>query len=169
MYDWPAPDSGEVPAPELVAAWAALGTAAPERVPLWAAHWLVGGYDGEALVALAGLSGTDAQEVRDLLPAALAECAVATPASDAAAARVAFTALARLHADGRASERWVLDKVCRIVSVSGWDNAVLDLPLGRIVGLDDEWDEGWGRPVEQLVREIQDACTTQLAAGAEVP
>ncbi|WP_328389958.1 hypothetical protein [Nocardia sp. NBC_00416] len=165
MHDWPAADSGEIPAPELVAAWVALDTAPSERIPLWAAHWLARGYDGETLRKLAGLSSSDTHEVRDILPAALADCAAAIPESEAAAAQVAFTQLARLHADNRATEKWVLDKVCEIVVESDWDDSVIALPLGRIFGLEDEWGAGWGRPEQQLAREIQDACGAQLATG----
>lgn len=38
---------------------------------MWAAHWLVAGYDGEHLVSLAGLHGDDPHDVRDALPGAL--------------------------------------------------------------------------------------------------
>lgn len=165
MHDWPAANSDEVPTPELVAAWVALSTVPSERIPLWAAHWLVRGYDEEALRALAGLSGSNPHDVHDLLPAALADCSAAIPGSDAAAAQVAFTKLARMHADRRATERWILDKVCEIVSRSGYANSVIALPLGGIFGLEDEWDAGWGRPEAELVHEIQDACRAQLAAN----
>jgi hypothetical protein len=50
-----------------VAAWLILGTVPTERVPLWAAHWIVAGHDGPALAELAGLHGDDPHEVRDLL------------------------------------------------------------------------------------------------------
>ncbi|MEV4600164.1 hypothetical protein AB0K15_22525 [Amycolatopsis sp. NPDC049253] len=165
MHDWPDPSSGWLPTPELAAAWVTLGTVPSERIPLWAAHWLVRGYDGEALRALAGLSGADPYEVHDLLPAALADCRAVIPDSEAAAAQVVFVRLARMHADGRATERWVLDKVCEIVSRSGYSDSVIELPLGQVFGLDDEWDAGWGRPEDQLVPEIQAACSAQLAAG----
>lgn len=165
MHDWPAPDSGEVPTPELVAAWVALDTIRSERIPVWAAHWLVQGHDGEALRTLAGLTGTDTHEVHDTLPAALADCAVVVPDSDAAAARVAFTKLARMHADNRATERWVLDKVCEIVDRSGYADSVTALPLGQIFHLQDEWGAGWGRTEQQLTYEIQRACRAQLAPG----
>ncbi|MDQ1743802.1 MAG: hypothetical protein QOE23_2141 [Pseudonocardiales bacterium] len=89
MQDWPASD--DIPSPELVAAWRALDTLPTGRVPLWAAHWIVAGHDGAAVVALAGLSGGDPHEVRDKAPGALTECGVTTPAT--AAAMVAFTAM----------------------------------------------------------------------------
>ncbi|MEU2101776.1 hypothetical protein [Nocardia sp. NPDC019255] len=165
MHDWPAPDSGEVPTPELVAAWVALDTFPSERIPLWAAQWLIQGYDGETLRELAGLSGRDPHEVHDILPAALADCGAAIPDSDAAAAQVAFTKLARMHADNRATERWVLGKVYEIVARSGYADSVLALPLGRIFDLEDEWGAGWGRSEQQLAYEIQNACRTQLATS----
>jgi hypothetical protein len=165
MHDWPTPDSGEIPAPDLVAAWVTLDTIPTERIPLWAAHWLVQGYDGEAVRTLAGLSGADPHEVHEIMAAALADCAVSIPGSAAAAAQVAFTKLARMHADNRATERWVLDKVCEIVARSGYANGVIELPLGQIFDLSDEWGAGWGRTEQQLKVEIQNACRTQLAAS----
>ncbi len=47
----------DVPTPRLVAAWLVVGGLATESVPLWAAHWLAQGQDGEALRELAGLHG----------------------------------------------------------------------------------------------------------------
>ncbi|ONM49830.1 hypothetical protein [Nocardia donostiensis] len=167
MHDWPAPDSGELPTPELIAAWVALDIVPCERIPLWAAHWLVQGYDGEALRKLAGSSGADPHEVRDILPAALADCTAAIPDSDAAAAQVAFTKLARMHVDNRATERWVLDKVCEIVARSGYADSVVALPLGQIFDIEDEWGAGWGRTEQQLAHEIQNACRAQLATDHE--
>jgi hypothetical protein len=165
MRDWPTSESGEVPSPRLVAAWVRLGIVPTERIPLWAAHWLVQGHDGDALRTLAGLSGTDPHDVREVLPAALADCAAPIPDSDAAAAQVAFVKLARMHAENRAAERWVLDKVCEIVAESGYANGVIELPLGQIFDLSDEWGAGWGRTEHQLELEIQNACRTQLAAA----
>ncbi len=165
MHDWPAPGSGEIPTPELVAAWVALDTVPSERIPLWAAHWLVEGHDGETLRKLAGLSGTDPHEVHDLLPEALADCTAVIPDSDAAAAQVAFSKLARMHADNRATERWVLDKVCEIVARSGYADSVIAHPLGQIFDLEDEWGAGWGRTEQQLAYEIQNACRAQLATS----
>ncbi|WP_280261779.1 hypothetical protein [Nocardia abscessus] len=162
-HDWPGPGSGEIPTPELVAAWVALDTVPSERIPLWAGHWLVQGHDGETLRKLAGLSGTDPHEVHDILPEALADCTAAIPDSDAAAAQVAFSKLARMHADNRATERWVLDKVCEIVARSGYADSVIALPLGQIFDLEEEWGACWGRTEQQLAYEIQNACRAQLA------
>src|SRR5277367_1711761 len=77
VTDWPFPDSGGVPSPQIVAAWTQLGLLPTEKVPLSAAHWLVAGYDGECLVSLAGLHGDDPHDVRDGLPGALLDCGVA--------------------------------------------------------------------------------------------
>jgi hypothetical protein len=117
-----------------------------DRVPLWAAYWIVGGHDGEALVYLAGLHGDDPREVHDALPEALRDCVVEMPDSDVAAATVAFTHAARLHVDGLAGPRWVLSQVGLIVARSGYSVNVTDLPLGALFGVDDEWGAGWAGP-----------------------
>jgi hypothetical protein len=168
MHDWPA-DPGEIPSPQLVAAWLTLDTLPTERIPLWAAHWIAAVYDGQALAELAGLHGDDPHEVRDLLPAALAECGVSTPADpsqehERAAAVVAFTAIARLQASGRATERWVVDKVVEITKPY-FPPSITSLPLGQLFSLDDEWGAGWGRTDEQLRETVRQACAQQLKAA----
>jgi hypothetical protein len=137
-----------------------------ERVPLWAAHWLTCGYDGDALRALAGLSTTDdPRDIRDVLPDALTDCGTAIPDSDSAAAQLAFTHLARLHAGRQAAERWILDKVSEIITRSGYADSVLDLPLGGLYGLDDEWGAGWGRTEQELKAQVREACAAQLTSN----
>lgn len=163
MHDRPVVASSEIPSPTLVAAWVVLGLVPTERVPLWAAHWLAGGYDGEALRMLAGFSGIDPSEVHEALPDALADCGTSIPDSDSAAAQIAFTHLARIHAEGKAGERWIADKVDEIVERSGYAASVISLPLGQLYGLADEWKGGWGRTEQQLTAEVQDACAAQLA------
>ncbi len=166
MHDWPAVASGEIPSPRLVAAWARLDMVPAERLPLWAAHWLAAGNDGEALRTLAGLSAADdPRDIRDILPGALADCGVTIPDSDSAAAQLAFTNLARMCADGRASEQWILDKVSEIAARSDYADSVLGLPLGQIFGLADEWGAGWGRTEQELRAEIRTACAAQLATS----
>lgn len=145
MTDWPFPDSGGVPSPQIVAAWTQLGLLPTEKVPLWAAHWLVAGYDGECLVSLAGLHGDDPHDVRDVLPGALLDCGVAMPNSDVAAASVSFTHLAHLHA-----------------------REVIDLPLGRLYYIADEWGAGWGRTDQELAVIVREACDEQLRNGSVV-
>ena len=45
-----------------------------ERLPLWAAHWLAAGNDGETLRTLAGFSAADdPRDISDILPDALAD------------------------------------------------------------------------------------------------
>src|SRR5262249_11152123 len=151
------------------------GHAACRAVPLWAAHWIVAGHDGDHLAELAGLHGDDPREVRDLLPAALVECDV--PAADLtattrnrrrAAAMTAIPALARLLAAGRASERWVADKAVEIAAPD-YDEEVLTLPLGHLVGLEDEWAAGWGRTDEELRNLVRQRCREQLRAASSQP
>lgn len=165
-------DGAEVPPPQLVAAWEQLGLTPVEKVPLWAANWVVGGFDGEALVQLAGLHGDDPHEVHDLLPAALEDCGVHLPESDTAAAALAFDHAARLFRDGLAAPQWVLQRVNEICARASYRQSVLDLPLGALFSLDDEWDSGWGRITEELTAVIRKACQEQLLgrqSGLEPP
>ncbi|GAA4465875.1 hypothetical protein GCM10023170_075900 [Phytohabitans houttuyneae] len=155
-----------MPSPTLVAAWLTLDMVPAERIPRWAAFWLVDGCDGPALIELAGLHGDDPREVRDLLPAALAECRVAVPAAEAAAAMETFTHLAQLCVEGRAGERWIVDKVAEILRRSGYANEVIALPLGQLYDLDDEWGAGWGRTDAELRTVTRQACDDQLRLAA---
>jgi hypothetical protein len=166
MHDRPAIAPGQIPSPRLVAAWARLDMVPAERLPLWAAHWLAAGYDGQALRTLAGLSATDdPRDIRGILAEALADCGVTIPDSDSAAAQLAFTNLAHMCEGGHAAERWILDKVCEIAARSDYADSVLGLPLGQIFGLDDEWGAGWGRTEQELRAEIRKACAAQLATS----
>ncbi|ONH22044.1 hypothetical protein [Pseudofrankia asymbiotica] len=180
MDDWP----DQVPSPRLVAAWWVLGTVPAERIPLWAAHWLVVGYDGEALVELAGLSGRDPGPVHELLGVALGDCGLDGSDLDttergrkraaAMTAMTAFTAIAELHAQGRATEQWVLDKIYEMVEndrMVGPDpgQSVTSLPLGRLYLLADE-RESPRLPADDHMRAIvQQACREQLAAAFDHP
>jgi hypothetical protein len=167
VHDWLQTHNDEVPSPTLVAAWLTLNTLPTEYVPRWAAFWIVAGHDGSALVDLAGLHGDDPHEVRDVLPAALADCGVVIPGTDTAAGMEVFTHLARLYAEGKAGERWIAAKVDEIVAASGYSADVLDLPLGQIYGLDDEWEAGWGRPEAKLREATREACRDQLHLAAD--
>ncbi len=152
------------PSPQAVAAWLVLGTLRVERVPWWAAQWLVDGHDGQILREVAGLDGRDPLAVTDRLVAALAEIGVPLPASVAAAAAVAFRDLARMCLSGRAGELWVAQQVEEVIRRSDYDAAVPDLPLGRLHGVQDAWEAGWGPSVEELRAMVRAACTEQLAA-----
>jgi hypothetical protein len=162
-----------VPPPELVAAWLALGCLAPERVPLWAAHWLAQGKDGPILRDLAGMSGNDPYEVRDALPVALREAGVevSDPQDLDAVERgrkrawvaTVYRDIARLCLEGRASPRWVVDKVNEVVADNNYDDDVTDPPIGRLFGMDDEWGAGWGRPDAELDEVVRGACREQVA------
>jgi hypothetical protein len=153
-----------VPSPVLVAAWERLGILPTERVPLWAAHWIVAGHDGEQLICLAGLHGDDPRDVHDALPGALQDCGVQWPESDVAAAAVAFTHLARMHLAGQAGALWVAQKAEEIALASGYSADVLALPLGQVGGIADAWGAGWAGTDEQLAATVAGACEEQLAA-----
>jgi hypothetical protein len=154
--------SSEVPSPLLVASWERLGLLPADRVPLWAAHWIASGHDGEALVYLAGLHGDDPREVHDVLREALVDCGAEMPGSDVAVATVAFTHVARLHVNGLAGLQWVLSQMSLIVVRSGYSAGVMDLPLGGLFGVDDEWGAGWGRSIDELAAIVREACEGQL-------
>lgn len=127
---------------------------------------MVAGYEGDALVSLAGLRGDNRYDVLDALPCALADCGVEMPASDLAAAAVAFTDLARTYLDGRAEPLTVVEQVAKIVSGTGYQESVLKLPLVAVWTLDDEWGQGWGRSFEQLTTVVGEACYEQLSDDA---
>ena len=167
VLDWLYQDGSQVPSPETVAVWIHLGRLRPERVPMWAAHWLVGGYEGEHLVHLAGLHGDDPREVRDALPCALRDCGVDVPGSDVAAAEVLFKWLARMYLAGLVEAGRVLGTVGAMLSWSGYPQNIIDLPLGRLLYIDDEWDASWGRTREELTEVIREACEEQLLIDSE--
>lgn len=157
------PDQSAVPSPRLVAAWLRLNILSAEAVPMWAAHWLVGGLDGEAIVELAGLSGQDSRAVRDLLPAALEEAGVAELTTTQAEVKVAFDHMAALHNNGLASWGWVLDVVHEAISQGDYNIEFFEEPLAAVYGMADELQGGgWGRSEEELGRAVRVACDQQL-------
>jgi len=168
MSDGPIPAQQGVPSPDLVAAWETLGMLPPEKVPVWAAHWIVAGHDGDALVYLAGLHGDDPRDVHDALPAALGDCGVTQPDADAAAAMVAFTHVVRMHMEGLASAYWVGLRVDDILRRPGYARGAIELPLGQLYRVADEWGDDWGRTNDHLAAVIREACQEQLRRASAV-
>lgn len=158
--------NGDVPSPEIVAAWTQLGLLPTEKIPLWAAHWLVAGHDGEQLVQLAGLHGDDPHDVRDVLHDALLDCGVEVPLSEADAAMLVFAHFAHMYIAGRVDAQWVCQQVEQIVIEVDHRGSIRDLPLGTLYGLDDEFQGGWNRSPEQLAQAVRDACEEQLHDGS---
>jgi hypothetical protein len=159
------PDGDEVPSPETVAVWIHLGQLRPERIPLWAAYWLVGAYDGEHLIHLAGLRGDDPREVRDVLPDALRDCGVQMPESDVAAAEIVFMQLAHAYLEGTVEPAGVMRTVGAVLAWSGYPKAIIAMPLGDLLYIEDEWDGGWGRTRQELANAMQQLCREQLGIG----
>ena len=126
------------------------------------ANWLVEGYDGESLAELAGLSGRDTREVRDLLPAALADAGVAPLSSRQAALKVAYDHIANMHLSGRVRWTWVVNQVVELVIGNGYASEVFEQPLGALWGIDDELGDPWSRTEDELAGIVRRACIEQV-------
>ncbi|MEO6081586.1 MAG: hypothetical protein ABIQ18_00575 [Umezawaea sp.] len=150
----------DVPAPSLVSAMVEVGLAPWERIPLWAAHWLADGHDGDALRTLAGLSGRDSNEVHDVVAEALAECGAPLTGDLVAAVGVVFTEMARRYVLG--ADRAVLGVVGRVLYHSGFPAAVWEMPLAGLCTLLDDWDYEWGQPRDEIRVLVREACAAQL-------
>ncbi|ONI68999.1 hypothetical protein BWI15_35315 [Kribbella sp. ALI-6-A] len=133
-----------------------------ERVPMWAAEWLVQGYDGDALAELAGLSGRDTREVRDLLPAALADAGVDVMSSEQAAFKMAYDHIATLHLEGRVRWEWAVNQVVGLVFAAGHADVAFEQPLGALWEVDDDLDGPWSRTKDELAEVVRQACVEQL-------
>lgn len=131
-------------------------------MPWWAAEWLVQGFDGEALRALAGLNGDDPRAIHDVLVEALAEAGTTATMSDVEAARITFIDPARQWQANRLTEVGVIRAVDQVLAKVMYCTEVIELPLGQLYGLDDEWDGDWGRPQAELEAIVQHACREQL-------
>lgn len=127
--------------------------------------------DGQGLRELAGLHGDDPHDVRDVLPRALSDAGVSLPEPVSDAEQLAFREgsieviyrwIAETFIAGRAGPRWVVDKVCEVVVNNSYDDVSMAGPMGVLWQIDDEWDMGWGRGNDELVREISSACMAQI-------
>lgn len=133
-----------------------------ESIPMSAAWWIVEGIDSVEVTRLAGLSGNDTYEVRDVLRSALDAMEIEIPSS-AAAVPVVFDELARRYLAGLSNERSVVSDVEQIDS--GYLNEVSNQPLGRTYGLDDEWGAAWGRTDTEIIAEVKLLCEEQIRYG----
>ena len=127
-------ESSEAPEPPVVAAWFVLDRVALERVPWWAAEWLVQGYDSPNLRVLAGEHGDDIYKIRDLLPVALAEMQVTPPSSATEAAVVALDHVARQCRDGLISERETTESSPTSSPLRTTRSSCTTFPLGGCLG-----------------------------------
>ncbi|ATY13240.1 hypothetical protein CU254_24455 [Amycolatopsis sp. AA4] len=145
----------------MAAARIALDLSPTDCLPLWAAHWLADGEDGEHLRHLAGLSRTEPREIHDVERAALADCRAPIPTATEAAEE-AFAHLARMLLNGHLTERGLLDDLHTIIVRTDYSDRVIELPLAQAWMLDEEWGQGWGRTEEQIKEVIRAACKNQL-------
>ncbi|PPK62588.1 hypothetical protein V5P93_002022 [Actinokineospora auranticolor] len=154
-----------VPSPQEVAAWVRLELLSTETLPMTAAHWLVDGYDGEALRTLAGLGTRDLHDIREVLPAALADCGVSIPESVTEAAHLDFVRIARAFQAGEFSVAAVLSQVVPVTDFCGDPGHPLrGLPMSRL----DEytygyWGEAWEPTEAELAAAVREACAEELA------
>jgi hypothetical protein len=146
----------------LVSALVEVGIAPSERIPLWAAHWLVDGHDGDALRTLAGLSGKDSNDVHDVVADALDECGAPLTEDVVAAVGFVFTETARRYAPG--TDRAVLGVVDRVLYLPDVPRAVWEMPLAGLHTLLYEWDCDHCRPTEEIRVLVRQACAEQLTA-----
>jgi hypothetical protein len=153
---------GETPTPGLVGAWLALDRLHAESVPMWAASWLVQGYDGASLAELAGLSGRDTREVRDLVPAALADAGIAPLSTRQAALTVAYDHIANLYLTGKARWAWVVNQVAELVIGIGYSSEAFEQPLGELWGIDDDLRSPGSRTEDELAGIVRQACIEQV-------
>ncbi|WP_242904000.1 hypothetical protein [Actinomadura terrae] len=157
---------GAIPPPRLVAAWLKTGVLDGGTAPLWAAHWIADGLDGEALRMLAGLDGSDTREVYDLLPAALDDVQAPIPDDLKAAVQVVYDDLAALYLAAKIDTGRLLTEVEVLVLGSDVDGAYLEPPLASVHALHDEWTGGWGRPRKELKALVHQACLKQTNMSA---
>jgi hypothetical protein len=147
--------------PELIAALLVLERVPSEQLPWIAAEWLVAGQGGIRTSELAGLSGRDVREARDLLPSVLEELGISVPSTRGGAA-VYFSHLAALRQAGLVGEQPILMAV-ETIDAGAYEPEVHDPPLGSLYGVIDEWDGEWGRTRDQLRLLVSAACQQQLA------
>lgn len=129
---------------------------------MWAAHWLAQGLDGEGIVALASVDKTDVRAVHDAIPAALRDAGIEPMSEVAAAARLAFNHIARMHLGARAGWRWVISAVTGAFDQNNCATELLDEPLGSLLGFDDEVTGGWGRDESDIAAAVREACERQV-------
>ncbi|GAA1154504.1 hypothetical protein GCM10009630_60790 [Kribbella jejuensis] len=150
------------PPPALVAAWLTLDNLHLEAVPMWAANWIVQGYDGPSLAELAGLNGQDTREVRDLLPDALADTGIAALPSGQAALKIAYDDIATAYLAGRAQWTWAANEVARLVIATNYAEENFDHPLSVLWYIDEEIGQPWARTDDELAADVRRLCIDQL-------
>lgn len=161
--------NGKLPSPRLVAAWLKIDALASEWVPLWTAHWLADGLDGEALRMLAGMDGSDSREVRDILPAALNDGETSVPDDLHTAVNTVYGDLAARYLAGEMDTERLIAQVEHLMATTSWDDATFEPPLGSLYGLQDEWEGNWGRPRAELTALTRQTCQQQVAHSPQRP
>lgn len=116
-----------------------LGLVRSDQLPGLAARWLAADLvDTESVRMLAGYDARDPWGLQALLAAAVAEAAVEVTRDRAERQHVAVDWV---------TSKWRLDHDTRnaVRTLARLGEADPDFDLGLFVGLDDEWNAGWGR------------------------
>jgi hypothetical protein len=116
-----------------------LGLVRSDELPDLAARWLVTEtVDTESVRMLAGQDPHDPWELDRLLDDSVSEAEVTVPSDPAAVQRIAVhwvTETWRQSRDGR----WAVETLARL------GETYPEFDLGLFIGLNDEWNGGWGR------------------------
>ena len=123
-----------------------------DELPMLAARWLAD-HDSESLVRLAGLDGSEGWLIDQLWPEVLADLGVEAAASQES---LWNRAVAWQVAAWRAGDR-NLEDIATVVLRAAHDEGFPDAAWGggHLSGLEVELVGGWGRPQEQVWRDIQ--------------
>jgi hypothetical protein len=126
-----------------------LGLVRSDDLPMIAARWLASDLvDTDAVRELAGHDRGEVWSLESLLRDALEEAGVATPTDLSVVERIAVEWVAETWRTS-GDTRWAVGTLAWV------GEHHLELNLGFFIGLDDEWDGGWGRLPPDLKREAE--------------
>jgi len=121
-----------------------------DQLPDLAARWLaLDVVDTESIRMLAGADSRDPWAIEQLLVESVSEADVAVPSDRAEAQRIAVDWVATMWRESRGT-RWAVATLARLGETN------LDFDLGFFIGLNDEWDGGWGRSQPDLLDDAED-------------